>query len=84
MGFILKPNYYSKANWNLLVGKVERKLNLWCNKCISRARRLVLVKAMLEDIPILWISLTSVHEKTLEQVRKISFIFLWVGGKDFR
>ena len=83
MGFILKPNYYSKANWTLLVGKVERKLNLWGNKCISRARRLVLVKAMLEAIPILWISLTYVHKETLEKIRKIRFVFLWVGGKDF-
>jgi hypothetical protein len=49
---------------------------------VSRASRLVLVKSVLEAIPVFWMSLSWIPKGTLEATRKLSFIFLWSGKKD--
>jgi hypothetical protein len=48
LGFIINPNNYKKEDWQWLVGKVEKRINLWCNRLLSRAGRLILVKLVLE------------------------------------
>jgi len=58
LGFHLKPNCYHKLDWNWLITKLEKRLMVWCFRWISRAVRLVLVKSILEEIPVYWISLT--------------------------
>lgn len=30
-GFIFEPSDYQKKDWQWLITKVEKKLNLWCN-----------------------------------------------------
>jgi hypothetical protein len=44
LGFTLKENGYLKNDWLWLLAKVEKKVNAWCNRWLSRADRLVLVK----------------------------------------
>lgn len=58
LGFSLKANIYMKKDWSLLIGKVEKRLKGWSHKWLSRASRLVLVKLVLEAIPIYWMSLS--------------------------
>ena len=52
LGFHLKPNKYMKKDWMWLISKMENRINVWCHKWLSRAGRLVLVKLVLEAIPI--------------------------------
>jgi len=52
LGFSLKANLYLKRDWVWLIGKVEKRLMVWSHKWLSRAGRLVLVKAVLEAIPV--------------------------------
>ena len=52
LGFFLKPNSYLKADWHWLLSKLEKRLKSWCHKWLSRAGRLVLVKSVLEAIPV--------------------------------
>ena len=58
LGFPLKAIFYKKQDWFWLVGKVEKRLMVWSHKWLSRAGRLVLVKAVLEEIPVYWMSLS--------------------------
>ena len=58
LGFSLKANLYRKQDWYWLVGKVEKRLMVWSHKWLSRAGRLVLVKSILEAIPVYWMSLS--------------------------
>ena len=44
LGFILKPNNYIKEDWNWILEKLEKRINIWSHHWISRAGRLVLVK----------------------------------------
>ena len=52
LGFSLKANRYRKQDWFWLLRKVEKRLMVWSHKWLSRAGRLVLVKAVLEAIPV--------------------------------
>ena len=52
LGYRLKPNSYGKEDWNWLLAKLEVRVNSWCNRWLSRPSRLILVKLILEAIPI--------------------------------
>ena len=52
LGFLLKPDTYQVQDWKWLLIKIEKKLNLWSHKWLSRAERLVLIKTVLMAIPV--------------------------------
>jgi hypothetical protein len=82
LGFILKPIDYRKEDWKWLLKILEKRLNLWSHRCLSRAGRLVLVKSVLEAIPIYWMSLSWIPKGILEAARKLTFRFLCSGKKE--
>jgi hypothetical protein len=82
LGFNLKPNDYKKEDWLWLLKKLEKRLQIWSHRWLSRAGRLVLVKSILESIPVYWMSLSWILKGILEAARKICFKFLWSGKKD--
>jgi hypothetical protein len=79
LGFHLKPNCYKKEDWLWLIEKLEKRLNNWSFRWLSRAGHLILVKLVLEAIPFYWMSLAWIPKGVLEKERKICFKFLWVG-----
>ena len=81
LGFSLKANLYRKQDWLWLVGKVEKRLMVWSHKWLSRAGRLVLVKAVLEAIPVYWMSLSWIPKGILERIRRICFRFSGVAKR---
>ena len=82
LGFSLKANLYLKKDWSRLIGKVDKILQVWSHRWLSRAGRLVLVKAVLEAILVYWMSLSWIPKGTLEQIRRIYFRFLWSGKRE--
>jgi len=82
LGFNLKPNCYKKVDWLWLLEKLDKKLKLWSHKWLSRAGRLVLVKSVLEAIPVYWMSLSWIPKGVLSSYRRLCFQFLWSGKKD--
>jgi hypothetical protein len=65
-----------------LIAKLEKRLKGWSYKWLSRAGRLVLIKSVLEAIPVYWMSLSWIPKGILEKARKLSFSYLWRGNKD--
>jgi len=57
--------------------KSEKIISQWCNKWLSRGGRLVLVKSMLEAIPIYCHTLANIPKGILENIRKYCFNFMW-------
>ena len=47
----------------------------WCHKCLIKVGILVLIKVVLEAIPILWTIVTTTPRGILNMIRKISYIF---------
>ena len=44
-----------------MINNVERILSLWCNKWISRGGKLVMMKSVLESIPVYWDSTAYIY-----------------------
>jgi hypothetical protein len=76
LGFYLKPNNHRKADWLWLIAKLEKWLQVWSHKWLSQAGRLVLIKSMLEAIPIYWMSFSWIPKGILEKDQKICFSYL--------
>jgi hypothetical protein len=82
LGFFLKPNDYKKKDSKWILKKLEKRLNIWSHRWLSHVGRLVLVKSMLESIPVYWMSLSWIPKGILEAARKLTFRFLWSGKKE--
>jgi hypothetical protein len=82
LGFNLNTNDYKKNDWLWLLVKIEKQIHVWCNRWVSLAGRLVLVKSILEAIHVYWSSLVGIRKGILGKIRKLSFIFLWDGCED--
>jgi hypothetical protein len=82
LGFLLKPNDYRKEDWKWLLKKMDKRLNTWSHRWLSHIGRLVLVKSVLEAIPVYWMSLSWIPKGILEAARKLTSKFLWSGKKE--
>ena len=71
LGFHLKPNDYQIKDWNLLIAKVECRINTWQQTWISRAGRLVLIKSILEAIPVYWMALAGIPKGVIARIQQI-------------
>ena len=82
LGFSLKANLYLSRDWFWLIGKVEKRLKGWSHKWLSRAGRLVLVKSVLEAIPVYWMSLSWIPIGILEWFHNLCFKYFWEGSHE--
>jgi hypothetical protein len=76
LGFYLKPNKYRFEDWLWLYKKIEVRILVWVNMCLSRGGYLVLIKVVLESIPVYWTSTAKVSTNILTKIRKKCFGFL--------
>jgi hypothetical protein len=75
LGFFLKPNSYLKSDWLWLLRKVEKRINSWCNRWLSLGGRFILVKSVLQNIPVFWLSLAKIPRYILDKIRQRVFTF---------
>jgi hypothetical protein len=64
LGLYLKPNDNTKRDWDWIISKAEKRLSLWFDRWLSGGR-LVMVKLILEVIPIYWVSLSFISKGVL-------------------
>ena len=81
LGYYLKPNNYLKEDCYWLVKKVEKIIGHWCNKWLILGGRYILVKSMLENILVYWISLAKLSKFILDKIRRKTFIFYGQGKR---
>jgi hypothetical protein len=77
LGFQLKLGASSPEDWRWLVAHFERRINFWCNKWLSLGGRFILVKSVLESLPVFWMSLEKIPNKIIILLRRHIFNFLW-------
>jgi len=82
LAFYLKPNKYLITDWIGLVARIEAKIHTWYNCWISRARRLVLIKLVLEAIPVYWMALAWIPKDIMRRIQHVCCRFLWRGNKE--
>ena len=84
--FRLKPLHYRIADWTWLIAKVEKRLQVWYHRYLSRAGRLTLIKTIIEATPVYWMTLAWIPRGILNRLQNICAGFLWKGhhtGKQF-
>jgi hypothetical protein len=81
LGFSLKPNCYTRADWNWLEKKIEKRISNWSHRWLTLGGRVTLVKVVLESIPVYWLSLAKIPKSLLNKIRRRMFSFLWTGKK---
>lgn len=82
LGFWLKPTCQRIADWVRLVTKLEKRLNCWTHRYLSRAGRLVLIKSILEATPVFWMALAWIPRHILARLQKLCNRYLWTGNQD--
>ena len=60
---------------------LEKRINIWVNHFSSRGGRLILLKSVLQSIPIYWASIAYIPKGILTKIRKLCFSFLWTASK---
>jgi hypothetical protein len=81
LGFLLKSTRYSSKDWHWLLDKFNSKIQHWCNRFLSLGGRFVLIKSVLESLPVYWMALTHIPASILKSLRQLIFSFLWSGSK---
>ena len=77
LGFQLKPNAYSFQDWTWLYKKINNRVSMWTNIFFSRGEHLVLLKAVLQSIPVYSASTYYIPKGILTRIRKKCLSFLW-------
>jgi hypothetical protein len=77
LGYLLKVGVSSPSDWRWLVARFENKINFWCNRWLSMGGRFILIKSVLESLPVYWMSLQKIPLKIINILRRLIFNFLW-------
>ena len=71
-------------SWKELIDKINKKLNLWTYRALNFLSRLILVKSVLQAMPIYLFSVLAALKSIIKQIRNIQRNFLWGGMKGNR
>jgi hypothetical protein len=84
LGFFLKPTDYRFVDWLWILHKYEKRIGLWCYRWLSLGGRYILVKSVLESLPVYWLTVAIIPTTVLSRIRQLMFNFLWSrrGTKD--
>lgn len=79
LGFPLSPKPPPKESWREVIQKLHRKIRGWQAKLLSRGGRLILVNAVLTNLPLYYL---SVFKTPLWVIKRIDLRrdFFWNGG----
>jgi mannosylglycoprotein endo-beta-mannosidase len=62
------------------IKKAKARISLWMNRLLSRGGILVLIKLVLESLPVYWTSIMAIPRGVMDKIRRLSFKYLWSKG----
>ncbi|XP_015948915.1 uncharacterized protein LOC107473843 [Arachis duranensis] len=77
LGIPLGANLRLVKTWKPIIDRVEEKLSLWKAKIWNKARRLVLIKSVLNSLPVYYLSLFKLPKAVAEKLISLQRRFLW-------
>ncbi|XP_016206261.1 uncharacterized protein LOC107646598 [Arachis ipaensis] len=83
LGISLGANPRFVKTWKPIIDKVEEKLSLWKAKVLNKAGKLVLIKSVLNSLPVYYLSLYKMPKAIVEKLISLQRRFLW-SKKDGR
>ena len=73
-----------QVSWKELLDKINKNLSLWTFIALNFPCRLILVKSVLQAMPMYLFSVLVAPKSIIKQIRNIQRNFLWGGLKDKR
>eukprot|EP00253_Pinus_taeda_P011590 PITA_11590 len=80
LGDPLIASILKHSAWKSLLEKLEARLSSWTHRSLNMASRLVLIKAILQAMPLYLFSILSAPKWVLKELKTIQRAFLW-GSK---
>ncbi|XP_072074455.1 uncharacterized protein [Arachis hypogaea] len=77
LGISLGANPRLVKTWKPIIDKVEEKLSLWKTKVLNKAGKLVLIKSVLNSLPIYYLSLYKMPKAVADKLIALQRRFLW-------
>ncbi|XP_020972640.1 uncharacterized protein LOC107627573 [Arachis ipaensis] len=77
LGISLGANPRLIRTWKPIIDKVEEKLSLWKAKVLNKAGKLVLIKSVLNSLPVYYLSLYKMPKAVAEKLISLQRRFLW-------
>lgn len=84
LGHWLKPTCQRIVDSVWLVSKLEKRLNVWSFRYLSRAGRPMLIKSVLEATLVFWMALAWIPRNILGRLKQLCNRYLWNGNQDKR
>ena len=78
----MSPRSLKSTSWMELIDRMKQKLSSWTLRPLNLPSRLVLIKSVLQAMPIYLFSVLSALKSVLREIRHIQHIFLWGGRED--
>ena len=75
----MSQNLIRQASWKNLIDRVKARVASWDPKPLNLSRRLVMVKFIIQSIPMYLLSVSSAPTSVLKKIRSLQRNFLWVG-----
>jgi len=84
LGIPLGDDMKKASSWQGIIDRIQSKLQSWKSSCLSRAGRLTLIKAVVNCLPIYYLSLFRMPKKVANEIIRMQRRFLWNEGKSGR
>ncbi|XP_072076830.1 uncharacterized protein [Arachis hypogaea] len=82
LGISLGANPRLVKTWKPILDKVEEKLSLWEAKVLNKAGKLVLIKSVLNSLPVFYLSLFKMPKAVAEKLISLQRRFMWSKKDD--
>ena len=77
LGISLGANPRKILTWKPIIEKVEKRLAIWKANTLSKAGRLVLIKSVLNNLPIYYLSLFKIPKNVAKCIIQMQRRFFW-------
>ncbi|QHO17517.1 Putative ribonuclease H protein [Arachis hypogaea] len=77
LGISLGANPRLVKTWKPIIDKVEQKLSLWKAKVLNKSGKLVLIKSVLNSLPIYYLSLYKMPKAVADKLITLQRNFMW-------
>jgi hypothetical protein len=81
LGLPVGANPRRLSTWEPLLVSLRKRLGMWGNKFVSLGGRIVLLNAVLNAIPVFYLSYLKIPIQVWKKVRRIQREFLWGGRR---
>eukprot|EP00253_Pinus_taeda_P002134 PITA_02134 len=72
------------SSWRMLLEKLEARLSSWTHRALNMANRLVLIKAVLQSMPLYLFLILATPKLVLKDIKRLQRSFLWGNSEQKR